>query len=63
MYPDSEGQAQAVRSAMLMARTLGSDIFILEDLTITSMPENIGRKRVLEVIRCPDTSKEVEQLY
>ena len=63
MYPDSEDQAQAVRSALLMARILGSDIFILEDLTITSMPEKIGKKRVLEVIRCPDTSKEVEQLY
>ena len=48
---NSDKQLDAVRAATLMAKLLGEDVFILDDLTLTCRPEKIHLVRVLEVIR------------
>lgn len=54
MWLDSEQQLVAVRAASLMAKLMQEDVFILDDLTLTSSPDKQNLQRVLEVVRCPD---------
>ena len=51
MQWDSNRQLDAVRAASLMAKILGEDVFILDDLKLTCRPEKIHLTRVLEVVR------------
>jgi hypothetical protein len=58
VWLDSEQQLVTVRAATLMAKLMQEDVFILDDLTLTSSPDKQNLQRVLEVVRCPDKEEE-----
>lgn len=58
MWLDSEQQLVAVRAAGLMAKLMQEDVFILDDLTLTSSLDEQKLPRVLEVVRCPDKEEQ-----
>jgi hypothetical protein len=48
---DSSEQLNAVKAAMVMADSLGRDVFIMKNLAVTCRPDTQGPHKILEIIR------------
>jgi len=48
---DSSDQLNAVKAAMVMADSLGRDVFIMKNLAVTCRPDTQGPHKILEIIR------------